>query len=223
MFLFANGRGPAHESLVPKNEERLAQTRATLLERMKNWSDQPSWQEFFDIYWNLIYGVARKAGLSDAEAQDVVQETMVSVAKHIPTFKYDPALGSFKAWLLKLTHWRIVDQLRKRGPMARDHPGSGDTAQTALIERLADEHSQDWQAICEADWEKTILDAAMGRVKRYLDPQKFQIFDFYVNREWPPEEVARAFNVSVNQVYLVKNRVTEMLRAEARRLEREIT
>ena len=78
-------------------------------------------------------------------------------------------------------------------------------------------------AIWEADWERTVLDAAMNRVKRRLDPQKFQIFDFYVKREWPPEKVAQTFNVSVDQVYLVKNRVTGMLRDEFRRLEKEGT
>src|SRR5882762_11440295 len=76
------------------------QTRASLLHRLKNWQDEASWQEFFDTYWRLIYGVARQAGMTDVEAQDVVQETMVSVAKHMPTFKYDPAIGSFKAWLM---------------------------------------------------------------------------------------------------------------------------
>ena len=206
---------------MSKNEHDLTRTRATLLGRMKNWSDQSSWQEFFDIYWKLIYAVARKAGLSDAEAQDVVQETMICVAKHMPAFKYDPARGSFKAWLLQLTRWRIVDQLRKRGPMAWRQQSADDTVRTATIERLADENSPAWDAICEADWGKTILEAAMARVKRRLDPQKFQIFDFYVNREWPPDEVARIFNVSVNQVYLVKNRVTELLRAEVRRLEQD--
>lgn len=208
---------------MSKNEDQQVRTRATLLGRMKNWSDQASWQEFFDIYWKLIYGVARQAGLSDAEAQDVVQETMVSVAKHMPAFKYDPAIGSFKGWLLKLTRWRIVDQLRKRGPIVRHHESSGDTAGTATIERLADENSPAWDAIWEADWGRTMLQGAMERVKRSLDPQKFQIFDFYVNREWPPEKVAQTFNVSINQVYLVKNRVTEMLRAEIRRLEQEGT
>jgi hypothetical protein len=69
---------------VAKNEDEVIRTRATLLDRLKNWNDQASWQEFFDIYWQLIYGVARKAGLTDAEAQDVVQETLVAVAKHMP-------------------------------------------------------------------------------------------------------------------------------------------
>ena len=206
---------------MSKNDDGVIRTRATLLDRMKNWNDQSSWQEFFDIYWKLIYGVARKAGLTDAEAQDVVQESMISVAKHMPTFKYNPAVGTFKAWLLTLTRWRIVDQLRKRGPMVPHHSSEGDTARTATVERIADPNSLDLDAIWEVDWKTTVLDATMARVKCRLDPKKFQIFDFYVNREWPPERVAQTFNVTVNQVYLVKNRVTEMLRDEFLRLERE--
>lgn len=206
---------------MSKNDDEVIRTRATLLDRMKNWNDQSSWQEFFDIYWKLIYGVARKAGLNDAEAQDVVQESMVSVAKHMPTFKYNPAVGTFKAWLLTLTRWRIVDQLRKRGPIVPHHSSEGDTARTATVERIADPNSLDLDAIWEVDWKTTVLDATMARVKRRLDPKKFQIFDFYVNREWPPERVAQTFNVTVNQVYLVKNRVTEMLRDEFLRLEQQ--
>jgi RNA polymerase sigma-70 factor (ECF subfamily) len=206
---------------VAKNEDDVLRTRATLLDRLKNWNDQSSWQEFFDLYWQLIYRFARKAGLTDAEAQDVVQETMAAVAKHMPGFKYNPAVGTFKAWLLTQTRWRIVDQFRKRGPIASHHTSVGDTARTATIDRVPDEKSLDWEALWEIDWEKTLLDTAMDRVKRRLDPQKFQIFDFYVNREWPPEKVARTFNVSVDQVYLVKNRVTDMLRDEVRRLEHE--
>lgn len=206
-----------------KNDDNLIHTRVTLLNRLKDWRDQSSWQEFFDIYWKLIYGVARKAGLTEVEAQDVVQETLFSVAKHIPAFKYDPAIGSFKGWLLNMTRWRIIDQVRKRGPVVEHRADSGDTARTATIEKVADPNSPDLDALWEADWEKNLLDSAMTRVKSRLDPQKYQIFDFYVNKEWPPEKVAQTFNVSVNQVYLAKNRVTEMLREEARRLEKEVT
>ena len=208
---------------MAKNEDGLVRTRATLLGRMKNLDDQASWQEFFEIYWPLIYGVARKAGLNDAEAQDVVQETMVAVSKHMPQFSYDPAIGTFKAWLLTLTRWRIVDQFRKRGPISPHQAHPDDSARTGTLDRMADEKTSDWTAIWETDWQKTLLTAAMARVKRHLDPQKFQIFDFYVNREWPPDKVAQTFNVAVNQVYLVKNRVTEMLREEVQRLEREVT
>ena len=214
--------------LIPdlKKDESVILTRATLLGRMKNPEDQASWQEFFDIYWSLIYNVARKAGLNDAEAQDAVQDTLISVAKNIPAFKYDPAKGSFKVWLLNLTRWRIVDQMRKRSPKAsqpQPYPQlhtEDETGRTVSVERVPDD-SLDWSAIWESDWEKAILEAALNRLKTRLDPKKFQIFDFYVNRDWPPEKVAQAFNVNISQVYLIKNRVTEMLREEFGRLERE--
>jgi RNA polymerase sigma-70 factor (ECF subfamily) len=115
----------------------LYQTRATLILRLKNWQDQASWQEFFDIYWRLIYGVARKSGLTDSEAQDVVQETMLAVAKHMPSFTYDPKIGSFKAWLLNMTRWRILDQFRKRRTVDPTPPGTGDSdTETSFINRV---------------------------------------------------------------------------------------
>src|SRR5690348_16347273 len=118
---------PSGNELIP--------TRATLIQRLKNWQDQASWQDFFDTYWQLIYGVARKAGLTESEAEDVVQETMFSVAKHMPTFKYDPAIGSFKAWLLTMTRWRIIAQLRKRGPQGPAPAPWSDTG-TRAIEKV---------------------------------------------------------------------------------------
>ena len=91
-----------------KNDpDELLPTRWTLIERLKNWDDQESWRQFFDTYWKLIYGVAIKSGLTHPEAQDVVQETVMSVCKNMQKFKADPAYGSFKAWLLNLTRWRI--------------------------------------------------------------------------------------------------------------------
>src|SRR2546426_1573632 len=81
------------------------------------------WKDFFDTYWKLVYGVAIKSGLNDAEAQDVVQETVLSVAKKMHQFKYDPAAGSFKNWLLLITRRRIADHLRKvyREPLKQGH------------------------------------------------------------------------------------------------------
>jgi len=63
------------------NDDEFIPTRRTLLSRLKNWNDQESWKEFFETYARLIYSVAAKAGLTDAEAQDVVQETVIIVAR----------------------------------------------------------------------------------------------------------------------------------------------
>jgi RNA polymerase sigma-70 factor (ECF subfamily) len=209
---------------MKSHEDELIPTSASLINRLRNWQDQLSWNEFFNTYWQLIYGVARKAGLSDDEAQDVVQETLIAVAKHMPTFRYDPAIGSFKTWLLNMTRWRIIAQFRKRGPLAAHHDSSQNTTtRTGTTDRIADPNSQSLDAVWEAEWETNLLNAAMNNVKRRGDPQKYQIFDFYVNKDWPPGKVAESFGVSVDQVYQIKHRVTEAIRAEVRRLEKEMT
>ena len=207
---------------MKRNDEELIPTRASLIHRLKNWQDEASWQDFFNVYWKLIYGVARKAGLSDSEAQDVVQETLVSVAKHMPTFQYDPSIGSFKAWLLNMTRWRIIGQFRKRSPEAI-HRAADSQSGTATVDDVPDLQSPDLDAVWEAEWASNLLSAAMENLRRRADPQKFQIFDFYVNKEWPPEKVAERFGVSVDLVYQTKHRLTETLRAEVSRLEKEMT
>jgi RNA polymerase sigma factor (sigma-70 family) len=207
---------------MPKPEKVTLQTRASLIGRLADLGDTFTWQEFFETYWGLIYGVARKAGLSDADAQDVVQETMSSVAKHMPTFRYDPAKGSFKAWLLKLTRWRIVDQVRKRREgYPRPRPDS--SSRTDTVARIPDPASLLPDAVWEEEWEANLVNAALAKLRRKVDPEKFQIFDFYVNKDWPAEKVAARFQVSVEQVYMAKHRITEMLKAEVRRLELETT
>ena len=200
--------------------DELIPTRASLIVRLKDMHDNYSWQEFFDTYWKLIYGVARKSGMTDAEAQDVVQETMLSVAKHMPTFEYDSTIGSFKGWLLKLTRWRIIDQIRKRPPLASHRPLSEGTG-TGTVERVIDPESNVLDELWDAEWEKHLLEVSVANVKRKLDPQKYQIFDFYVNKDWPAEKVAERFRISVDQVYLAKHRITELIKAEVARLEKK--
>ena len=120
------------------NADEFIPTRRSLLSRLKNWDDQASWQRFFDTYWRLIHGVALKAGLTQTEAQDVVQETVISVAKHLPCFRYDPKVCSFKTWMLRLTRWRIIDQLRKRLPTGQriDVLGDDDATATEALDQL---------------------------------------------------------------------------------------
>jgi RNA polymerase sigma-70 factor (ECF subfamily) len=209
---------------MPRPTDPALQTRATLLQRLKNWQDQASWQDFFDTYWGLIYGVARKSGLSDAEAQDVVQETLVAVAKHMPAFTYDPNIGSFKAWLLNQTRWKILDQIRKRKAVNMAEPRAGDSETgTSPIEKIADPNSQEFDAVWEEEWQQKLLAAAIDNVKRRVDPQKYQIFDFYVNKEWPPEKVAHSFGIAIDQVYIAKHRITQAIKSEVERLEKQMT
>src|SRR5258708_21076833 len=122
-------------------------TRHSQLARMKDWQDQKSWQYFFDTYWKLIYSVAIQLGLSHVEAEEVVQETVLSVAKNIGEFKSDPAFGSFKSWLLLITRRRIADQFRKRPRLtqaATSRPDEGTGTRT--VERVPEQASMDLDA-----------------------------------------------------------------------------
>lgn len=196
-------------------------TRRSLVERLGDWNDRARWQQFFDSYWRLIHGTARKAGLTEAEAQEVVQETLITVAKKIDKLKYDPALGSFKGWLLHITRWRIADQFRKRRPeTAPSSRREGDDARTRTIDRIADPAGLDLDEVWDEEWRKNVMKGAVARVKRKVDPKQYQIFDCYVFKQWPAQKVAAELRVNVAQVYLVKHRVAALLKKEIAAAER---
>ena len=198
-------------------------TRPSLLARLKDTEDQPSWQEFNDLYGRLIFGFAIKAGLTESEAQEVVQETLVAVAKNLPAFRYDPKVCSFKTWLLNLSHWRVQDQLRKRMPAApANHSKVPETDRTATIERLPDPDGVELEKIWDKEWQTVLLDAVLEKVKRQVDLKQWQIFDLYVLKEWSPRDVAQALGVSAARVYLVKHRISALLKRERKRLEARI-
>ena len=199
-------------------------TRWSLLTRLKNWDDQDSWKEFFDTYWRLIYNVAIKAGLNEQEAQDVVQETVITVAKSLKDFKTDPARGSFRAWLLKTTHWRVINQFNKRQPdqLARAHRPPGDTRQTTTLERIPDAGVSDLEKIWDREWKEHIVELAMERLKRKVKPKHFQMFFLHAVRGQSVSDVAEALGVNVAQVYLVTHRLARRFKRQIELLKREI-
>src|SRR2546422_749574 len=103
-----------------ETESSLA-TRPSLLARLKDWSQQTAWREFDHDYAPLLRNVARKAGLTEAEADEVAQETLIAVAKKIGEFKHAGQRGSFRAWLFQQARWRIADQFRARARVSHHH------------------------------------------------------------------------------------------------------
>jgi RNA polymerase sigma factor (sigma-70 family) len=209
----------------PSNES--IPTRVSLLNRLKRWDDQESWRQFFNTYWKLIYAAAARSGLNDAEAQDVVQETVIAVAKKMETFQYDPAADSFKGWLYYLTRKRIAMQFRRR---ARDRgkrlesecDGSGCANPPADLEQIPDPDGFDPEAFWQEEWERNLLQAALARVKEHVNARQYQMFDLYVGKQWPACQVAEALGVTVAQVYLAKHRITTLVKEEVRRLEKQM-
>src|SRR6267142_1263184 len=192
----------------------LIPTRQSLLSRLKNWNDEESWRDFFETYWKLIYHASVKAGLTDAEAQDVVQETVLSICKSMRTFEYDARNGSFKAYLLKLTQWRIKDQIRKRQKSIQSIPSRETSTETSTIERLPDPGSLPLEAAWDEEWEKNLLDAAVERVKRKVNPHHYQVFDLYVLQKWPVSRISKALKIGPGKIYLIKHRISGMIKKE---------
>jgi RNA polymerase sigma factor (sigma-70 family) len=195
-------------------------TRASLLERLKDLGDAASWNEFYQTYRELLYSVARRAGLNETEAEDAVQETLISVAKKMPGFRYDPATDSFKGWLLTVTRWRIRDQLAKRSQSLQSSAATGNDpgTRTETIEQVPDPAGVDLAKIWDEEWHKHLLQTALGRIKRQVHPQHYEIYHLHVLLGKPVREVARTLGVSAGQVYLAKHRVSRLVKMELRRL-----
>jgi RNA polymerase sigma-70 factor (ECF subfamily) len=200
-------------------KDELLPTRRSLLDRLRDWQDQESWREFFDTYWRFIYSVAIKSGLSDQEAEEVVQETVLSVAKKMPEFVYDPARCSFKGWLMRVTRLRILDQLRRRQPAFSQFPAGGaDSRQTATVDRVPDPASLEPDAAWDEEWERNLVGAALERLRLRVRPEHYQIFHLCAVKGLGPREVARMLQTSIGQVYLVRHRLAKEVRREVQRL-----
>ena len=202
-------------------EQAYERTRKSLIARLENWEDQRTWDEFYQTYWRLIYSVGLKAGLRSEEAFDVVQETILSIAKQSKKRLYDPEQGSFKTWLMNMTRWRINDQFRKR---KKDTAMAGkewsEERKTAVIDRFEDPKGDLLERMWDVEWKKNLADAALSRVKAQVSPKQYQMFDYYVVKQWEAKKVQEHLGVSMAQVYLAKHRVGAVLKRELAKLEK---
>jgi RNA polymerase sigma-70 factor (ECF subfamily) len=195
-------------------------TRETLLSRLRQVDDGESWKEFLDMYGGIIFALARKSDLTETESQDVVQETCISVARKMPGFHYDPAIGSFKSWLFQITRRRIADQFRKRIPQVLQDRAEDDARGTPVIERIPDPGGFDLEKSWDRDWHRNILNAALTRLKRKVSPGQYQMYDLYVIQQLPMKKVTEILGVNRAQVYMAKMRVGRVLCQEIERIKK---
>src|SRR5580698_4406172 len=101
-------------------------THMTLLTRLKDDVDVDAWRELVRLYGPVVYGFARKRGLGDAEAADLMQEVLRTVARNVETMEYEPQGGTFRGWLFTVTRNKIRNYLsaQKNRPRWTDDIGS---------------------------------------------------------------------------------------------------
>ncbi len=205
----------------PKNDDNpLFETRKSLLLRLKDHQDQQGWLEFFDTYWRMIYAFCLKAGLSEGESEEVVQETMVSVAKQMPEFQYDPAKGRFKAWLLTVVRRRIVDHHRRDSRwnriVSKSRPFESSTGTEAFDP--ADPKRPDLESLWDSEWEDNLIQRALKQVRQQVSEKQYLMYEMHVLRDVPISTVVSNLQTSAMSVYMAKHRVGKLLRAELGKL-----
>jgi RNA polymerase sigma factor (sigma-70 family) len=210
---------------VKKEKGLWEKTRKSLIERLNNWEDQRTWNEFYQTYWRLIYSVGTKSGLTREEAFDVVQETVIAIARQVQRGQYDPRAGSFKAWLLQMTRWRILDQFRarKRQPSLADQGNAFTEDNTPhILDRLAAEKDNQLEKLWDKEWRENIFAAALEKVKARVSPRQYQIFDCYVLKGWGVTKTAETLGINAAQVYLAKHRVGNLVKKEVKAMEGQL-
>jgi RNA polymerase sigma-70 factor (ECF subfamily) len=208
---------------LPPDDSSLHATRQSLLLRLKDHQDQDGWREFFETYWRLIYSVCIKAKLSETEAEEIVQDTMVSVAKEMPSFRYDRTKGSFRSWLLTIVRRRLIDRNRKKARWERiiapsdeaDAPGSSEA-----VDQI-DPHRSDLEMLWASEWEGHLLRRALEGVRSRVSEKQYLIYEMLMLRDVPLPQVVENLQTSAVVVHMAKYRVNRLLRQELTRLRRE--
>jgi RNA polymerase sigma-70 factor (ECF subfamily) len=207
---------PWRESCVEIQDSPL--TRASLLIRLRDRSDQPAWNEFVSIYGPVIYGFARRRGLQDADAADTMQDVLRSVTTAIQRLDYDPRQGRFRGWLYTLTRNRVFTLQSSRNGKPR---GTGDSNVQSLLAAQPD-RSEALEEEWELDYRRSLTATVLEQLREEFSEKIWQAFWQTAVEAQPAAEVARSLGTSPGSVYVAKSRVLARAReAVQRRLDED--
>ena len=187
-------------------------TRASLLLRIRDPRDADAWTQFVEVYAPLIYGYARKQGLQDADAADLVQDVLRTTALAVRKLNYDARLGSFRGWLFTVARTKLADLVNKRRWPGR---GTGESAvQQLLVNQPASEPDpeEDWND----EYERRVFAWAAERVRREVEETTWQAFWQTAVEGRSGQEVSAALGMTIAAVYLAKSRVMTRLKEQVR-------
>lgn len=190
-------------------------TRRSLLSRLRKGGDDAGWTTFYDTYWRLIFNVARKRGISESDAQEIVQDVLADLARKMAD--YDANLGSFKGWLMLHVRRRIADHWRTGVAQRRDTlPLTNDEMADA---QMAD---HGFETAWDEEWRETWLAAALLRVKSQVSTRNYLVFEMSAVQGASIGEIARTLGLNAAQVYIARHRVGRLLKAELKSIEGRI-
>jgi RNA polymerase sigma factor (sigma-70 family) len=188
-------------------------TQITLLNRLKNQGAAQDWERFYRIYAGPIFGLARQFGLDPNAAQDVVQETMMSLTKALLTFEYDPAKGKFRGWL-----WRLVrNKTQEAWRRSKKHQATSldQTDQGSQIAQINQLQSNDVPAdeMLEKAWRLQLVNSGMKLLSQtpQISKRNLDIFRAVAIEGRDANEVAVQFDTNLNNIKQIRHRMTDRL------------
>ena len=189
-------------------------TRYSLLVRVQDPHDHAAWLEFVAIYEPLVYGLARRRGLQDADARDLCQDVFRAVAKAVHGWKPDPARGSFRGWLFRIAQNLLVNFLRRE---RRQPCASGDSD----VQRLLDAQpacGDEYARLIEFEYRRRQFEVAARQIEAEFTPATWQAFWQTAIESQPIVRVAETLGISQGAVYIARSRVLARLRARVQQI-----
>jgi RNA polymerase sigma-70 factor (ECF subfamily) len=179
------------------------ETPASLLERLWQPGDQAAWARFVELYTPLLYSWARRAGLREADAADLVQDVFTVLVRKLPEFRYDPG-RSFRAWLRTVTLNKWRENRRRAVPVSE--PGGPPLEEIAA--------PADGDSFEEAEYRRHLVGRALELIRNDFQPATWEAWCAHGVAGRPAAAVARELGLTVKAVYLAKARVLRRLRQE---------
>ena len=183
-------------------------TRYSLLLRIQDPQNHAAWVEFLAIYEPLVYRLARRRGLQDADARDLCQDVFRAVAGAARRWTPDPARGSFRSWLFRIAQNQLLNALRRQRRHGR---ASGDSDVARLLEVQPAGGDEDAREI-QAEYRRRLFQLAAESIEREFTRSTWQAFwqTAVLSRE--VARVAAELGISPGAVYIARSRVLARLR-----------
>jgi RNA polymerase sigma-70 factor (ECF subfamily) len=179
-------------------------TPPTLLDRLKQATDEEAWRRLVHLYTPLLFYWARQSGESEADAADLVQDVFVTLVQTLPAFQYDRRNGTFRGWLRTLTLNKLRDRKRRE---ARE--------EKTLAQRRPEQEPPDGaEAFWETEYRQELTRRALGLMQAEFAPTTWKACWETVVVGRPADDVARELGISENAVYIARCRVLRRLRQE---------
>ncbi|RJP38130.1 MAG: sigma-70 family RNA polymerase sigma factor [Phycisphaerales bacterium] len=182
-------------------------TTSTILQSLKEFHNQSAWQRFAERFRPSIVRFARKLGLSEAEAEDVAQETLAAFAAAYRDGRYDRDKGRLSRWLFGIAYRQAQ---RARTGQARRAGMEGAPENTSFWEHAPDEQSL--ARLWDQQWEQGLLEQCLRQVRQEVEPSTMRAFEAVALADRAPAAVAAETGLSVKAVYAAKYRVLKRIR-----------